>query len=411
MLRWKGIWFKIQDVYDDVILIFFFDASPSHSFAQWLDRERLVFAVLHSIGIAGRRHSRRWFCGDGKILAWGDPAAGGNNSKVQEQLQYNIREVQAAKPAFAAILEDGFVVMWGRAECNKYSGVQDQLRSVKEIQAGAQMFAAILSDETAVTWGNPSLEMTTYRSFVALHHLHCVQQIQATPSAFAAIRSDGSVVTWGCPASGGDSSEVHSGHIASICRDLFRWLCRGMGSAFFGGDSSAVQHQLRNVQSIQATQTAFAAICSDKSVVAWGFANSCGDSSAVQHQPRNVQSIQATQTAFAAICSDGSVVAWGSAIFGGDSSAVQHQLRHVQSIQATQRALAAICADGSVVAWGDPVDGGDSSAVQHELTSVHQIQATAKAFAAIRKDGSIVTWGQPKYGADSSAIQDQLAAP
>lgn len=72
------------------------------------------------------------FCGDGKILAWGDPAAGGNSSKVQEQLQ-NIREVQATRFAFAAILEDGSVVMWGQAECNKYSGVQYQLRSVKEI--------------------------------------------------------------------------------------------------------------------------------------------------------------------------------------------------------------------------------------------------------------------------------------
>jgi len=80
-----------------------------------------------------------------------------------------------------------------------------------------------------------------------------------------------------------------------------------------------------------------------------------------------VQQIQATQSAFAAILADGSVVSWGDAKAGGDSSAVQDQLRGVQQIQATQRAFAAILADGSVVTWGAAVSGGDSSGVQNVL--------------------------------------------
>ena len=41
--------------------------------------------------------------------------------------------------------------------------------------------------------------------------------------------------------------------------------------------------------------------------------------------PRDVRQIQATQSAFAAILADGSVVACGDGNFGGDSSAVQHE--------------------------------------------------------------------------------------
>ena len=81
---------------------------------------------------------------------------------------------------------------------------------------------------------------------------------------------------------------------------------------------------------------AFAAILEDGSVVTWGHAGFGGDSSAVQDQLRGVQQIQATDRAFAAILEDGSVVTWGDAYRGGDSSAVRDQLRGVQQIQATR---------------------------------------------------------------------------
>ena len=57
--------------------------------------------------------------------------------------------------------------------------------------------------------------------------------------------------------------------------------------------------------------TTFAAILGDGSVVAWGYADCGGDSSAVQEQLRDVQQIQASDGAFAAILGDGSVVTWG----------------------------------------------------------------------------------------------------
>ena len=88
--------------------------------------------------------------------------------------------------------------------------------------------------------------------------------------------------------------------------------------------------------------SAFAALLGDGSVVAWGDDYNGGDSSAVQEQLRDVQQIQTSEKAFAAILGDGSVVTWGKANYGGDSSVVQSQLTNVQQIQSSAVAFAAI---------------------------------------------------------------------
>lgn len=74
----------------------------------------------------------------------------------------------------------------------------------------------------------------------------------------------------------------------------------------------------------------------------------------VQDQLQNVQAIQASFGAFAALLSDGSVVTWGDPQDGGDSSAVKHQLKKVRWIQGIYKAFVAGLNDGSLVTWGDP---------------------------------------------------------
>ena len=92
---------------------------------------------------------------------------------------------------------------------------------------------------------------------------------------------------------------------------------------------------------------AYAAILGDGSVVTWGDASCGGDSRAVQDQLKNVQQVQASYFAFAAILGDGSLVTWGKDRDGGDSSAVQDQLKNVQQVQASDSAFAAILGDGA----------------------------------------------------------------
>ena len=62
--------------------------------------------------------------------------------------------------------------------------------------------------------------------------------------------------------------------------------------------ATVVQDQLKGVQQIQASESAFAAILSHRLVVAWGDRRSGGDSHAVQEQLRGVQQIQASAKAF-----------------------------------------------------------------------------------------------------------------
>eukprot|EP00439_Symbiodinium_sp_Y106_P053451 s1134_g7.t1 len=151
---------------------------------------------------------------------------------------------------------------------------------------------------------------------------------------------------------------------------------------------------------------AFASRLGDGSVVTWGHAEYGGDSSAVQHQLKNVHQIQASGRAFAAILCEGSVVTWGDAAVGGDSSTAQDQLKDVQQIQASDFAFAAILSDRSVVSWGCDESGGDSGAVQDQLKTAQSLTASDMAFAAILGDGSVVTWGDARYGGDSRAVQD-----
>ena len=156
------------------------------------------------------------------------------------------------------------------------SRVQDQLRGVRKIQATRCAFAAVDSDGRVVTWGEQHLGGNcTY----VQDRLINVEDVQATSGAFAAILTDGRVVTWG--------------HWAK------------------GGDSDSVQHQLQRVQRVQATQ--------------WlgGFKHQVFLSSPKIAQKKRwkiptLTALTIGRSAFAAILSDQTVVAWGDPCAGGD---------------------------------------------------------------------------------------------
>ena len=186
--------------------------------------------------------------------------------------------------------------------------------------------------------------------------------------------------------------------------------------AFGLGEGSVVQivfQRLRIVgtRSFLGIGGAFAAVKGDGSVVTWGHSYSGGDCSAVQPQLVEIQDIYSTAQAFAAVKQDGSVVTWGDSDFGGDCSAVQRQLVEIQDIYSTAHAFAAVKRDGSVVTWGQSYSGGDCSAVQRQLVEIQDIYSTAQAFAAVKRDGSVVTWGRSNYGGDCSAVRAQLDVP
>ena len=62
----------------------------------------------------------------------------------------------------------------------------------------------------------------------------------------------------------------------------------------------------------------------------WGDADSGGDSSAVQSQLKHVQQLQGADSSFVAILDDGSFVSWGGADGGSDPVPFPDQLKAVR---------------------------------------------------------------------------------
>ena len=135
--------------------------------------------------------------------------------------------------------------------------------------------------------------------------------------------------------------------------------------------------------------SAFAALKSDGSVVAWGDNFSGGTT---PFGLTGVTQIYSGNGAFAALKSDGSVVAWGDSSYGGIAPV---GLRDVTQIFSNANAFVALKSDGKVVAWGKSDAGGMAPA---ELSQVNQISSSGAAFAALKNDGSVVSWGDIRCG-------------
>ena len=101
---------------------------------------------------------------------------------------------------------------------------------------------------------------------------------------------------------------------------------RILGGAFTVQESGVESGDVLTLQvwkaQISKSFQAFAAVASDGSVATWGHAGCGGDSRAVQDQLKNVQQLYSNGSAFAAILADGSVVTWVDPDRGGESSAV-----------------------------------------------------------------------------------------
>ena len=243
------------------------------------------------------------------------------------------------------------------------------------------------------------------------------------------MKSDNSVVTWGDSENGGDSSLV----------------------------------ELNNITNLLSTETAFAALKEDNSVVSivsWGNASTTGQLNTYEDQllttiqPYNfppssdlkknytynsdvniVNSIG--KNAKLTIITDNNskiekiiVVDPGFGYAANDQiyftltledgsrgninlileedSVTNLEVEDIKQIFATKEAFAALKSNGNVYTWGDSDYGGDSSLVSSELINITNIYSTERAFAALNSDGNVITWGDSNYGGDSSDVSSKL---
>jgi hypothetical protein len=182
------------------------------------------------------------------------------------------------------------------------------------------------------------------------------------------------------------------------------------GDSRLGGDSSSVRTQIQaDVSQIFSNRRAFAALKNNGSVVTWG--ESGGDSTSVEDKLQGgVTQIFSTWSAFAALKDDGSVISWGS--YPGSNWRYTTPQTGVTRIFSTRGAFAALKDDGSVDTWGGYDYGvNTSSIIDDQLRSdVTNIFATERAFAALKNDGSVITWGDSGYGGNSSSVSAHLGS-
>eukprot|EP00927_Polykrikos_kofoidii_P044028 TRINITY_DN38117_c0_g1_i1.p1 TRINITY_DN38117_c0_g1~~TRINITY_DN38117_c0_g1_i1.p1 ORF type:complete len:609 (+),score=126.68 TRINITY_DN38117_c0_g1_i1:1057-2883(+) len=355
---------------------------------------------------------------DGSVVSWGSGLAGGDASAVAHELRRDVVRLHATWSAFAALKSDRSVVTWGSAQQGGNScSVAEHLRGgVVQVACTQDTFAALKDDGSVVVWGThePSIAR-------AAQLTEGVTQIFSNKCAFVALKADGSLVTWGDPRGGGKGGELLGSGFTQVFStnsaftalksdgSIVAWGDHGAGG--FLGDA-ARRLASKKVRSVFSTSYAFAVVNTEPGdVVTWGHPDAGGklsDEVATALGACSVQTIVATESAFAALRHDGSVVCWGWE--GACAAGVAEELsRGVTSVVATSGAFAALKEGGAVVAWGNPSVGGSVDAVAERLDSgVEHIFATSTAFAALTLRGAVVAWGDPMNGGDTSSVTDQL---
>jgi len=295
------------------------------------------------------RHSGCITKNDGSVFGWSD------NAEMLPPVDLTeVSYVTAGGLAYAAIKRDGTVKAWGAAEFGGAipSIISAQLRSVKKIAAsGGGAFVALRADGSLVAWGHKAFGGVIPTAISP--QLRQVKQVVGTTTDFSALLSDGRVFSWGETWPQGLNITAANGAIR-----------------------------------LSSNNRAFAALKTDRRVVAWGSKEHGGEiPAAIAKQLLNVTHISATSAAFTALKGDGSVIAWGNSRFGG---ATPGTLQNVQHVTGTTTAFCALKKDGSLVAWGEP---GEGATIPEGIGPVLTLSASYGSFSALLEDFTVVSWG------------------
>ena len=345
---------------------------------------------------------------DGSVLSWGEKIG---EDDVHISLENDkILDISSGTWGFAGSTESGGVYSWGNGY-NEYILHQD----VDKIFSASSSFSALLDDGRIYTWGSHVND-----GFVENNNNIAVDLV-STPNAFLALNEDGSVKSWGAGhafdytsietafGSGNEKIYATQSGFASIKQDgsiisYGSYAERKENGAFeyMEGiiyDDSQTKETTKALE-IASTYNSFAALYEDGTVESWGdlrHGNWGADTNNVSSFLINTTDIYSNGYSFVALRDDGSIVSWGGEFAGGEEFNSPSDLdARVESVHSSYSAFAALLEDGSVIAWGDKSAGGDISHLQgigFELKNVNNVYTADGGFTAKKEDGSYVTWG------------------
>ncbi|MFM2587535.1 hypothetical protein [Vibrio sp. TBV020] len=245
--------------------------------------------------------------------------------------------------------------------------------------------AAILPDDSVAVWG--PVPIAILGMVLPVPNPTDITQIveaadRARSAAYSALSSTGTVSSWGDPALGGDQQ------------------------IWDGTSFTDVRSQLSgvSVSKLFSNEKAFAALTTSGGVITWGNSAYGGDSSSVQAQLTDVETIYATKGAFAALKTNGELVVWGNPRYGGDPSFQPRgeniPLENIVRVFNGGEIFLVINNNGEVASWGGTSDFNNfpnqlNKAGDEIITFVPSYRAGVgkEVFSALLKDGSVVSWG------------------
>lgn len=337
----------------------FFDTRPDRPLQVRFNDAPDLVTTLRAANVCGNYNvDPAWQHGliildDGSVFEWG----GANLN--HPPFDAAVRVACASRQAFAAVLANGSLVAWGRAEEGGALPAARPGAPAGWLVASGGAFLSIASDGSAFAWGNPDKGGVIPETIRA--EIVGVVAAQASEAAFTCVLASGEVLTWG--------GEWVNGMRVSAARGALQ---------------------------LAASNHAFAAIAAQGYIVTWGAEDEGGRGPG----PVVASQIAATGRAFAAVTSAGTLVAWGDEEYGGKAP---ENARNMTSVVGSTSAFAAVDVDGRVISWGNPLEGGSAPA----LPPVATITALHAGFVAITRDGDVVSWGRTRVTYDGG---DALAA-
>ena len=368
----------------------------------WIDYNNLNINGV--VDMVGNSYAFIVLVDDGSVKAFGTASDGGSGPDVE--ITSGAKSIHSSDNAFAVLMNNGTIIAWGDANHGGNTTGVDLSSGFVSITSNYYGFAGLKSDGSAVAWGD-----SRYGGDATGVDLSSgVLKIYSQKHAFAALKSDGSVQAWGDASYGGTDPGIGAGSgvvkIFPNKDDTSSWKASNerafaallsnrtviaWGASGYGGNAPS---GLTDVVNIYSTRYAFAALKTDGSVKAWGASSHGGTDPGLTG---NVSTIFSNHFAFAALKSDGSVQVWGDSSYGGTDPGITSG---VVKIFSTGYAFAALKTDGSVKVWGDSGYGGKDPGIGSGFSNIY---ATLGAFAGLKTDGSLYRWGSESYGGVGSS--------
>lgn len=348
---------------------------------------------------------------DGSVIVWGSSALGGSSTPstapdplysppaIVPELS-NITRIYSTYGSFGAVDNQGQVWTWGaptfgalgNGDIQQVTGLQD----VVEITCNNFAFAGLLPDGTVYVWGvgssggriGPGVGQNIRGVVVGLSN---VKKVYATESAFSALRNDGSVFIWGNVNSGGSLNGVNSyanlpitgattiysnegAFVAQLDDQVYIWgsPIRGGNITYNGGYNPTYIPGIKNVCS---NDEAFAGLTTDNRIYVWGrpiYGGSNVYNDALQYGimsiSNNIISIIGAGTSFSALTESGQVIRWGDYLNGGGGTNGNPEfvpgLNNIQKIFANNFSFGTVDNNNKVSVWGNPLFGGNDSQIE-----------------------------------------------